>query len=141
MIGLLLALLQVVPPPAPTPGSGPFEALSPLSLADTVGGADFFLEDVEGDPTVPGREVIAILPGAWAISVGRWHPAKHGVGGALAGPGLCLEGWTPIAQHGPVWHVYSVGDFTSDGYADVIVYTLGPSDVWVYRGRGLKACR
>lgn len=133
-----LLLLAQIAIPAPTPSA--FDTPLRMQITDVTGGFDFDLRGIEAEPTRPGREVLVYLPTLWVFSVGRWHESKHGVGGQLPGPGLCVEAWTPILQAGPVWHFNTSADFTGDGRDDFVVY-LQNGTVDLYVGRGLLACR
>lgn len=111
-------------------------------ITSTLGGFDYVLSSAEADPAMPGREVLVWVPGLWQFTVGRWHYGKHGVGGALSGPGLCLEPWTSIHVRGTVWHFQSVGDFIGgDGIDDFLVYLPFGSTLDPYQGLGLSVCK
>lgn len=132
------AVAQSIPVP-----SGPTAFVvpqSPIDISYITLGADYDLRPIEADPARPGRELLVYLPSLWVFSAGRWHPEKHGVGGTLAGPGICLEAWTPITIAGPVWHYNTDGDVTGDGLDDFVIYRQdGTADLYV--GRGLSVCR
>lgn len=127
------------------PGSAQGFALRPqidvTPITNTLGGYDYHLTAVEADPTIPGKEVLFWVPGLWMFSVGRWHPTKHGVYGALNGAGLCLEPWTYIVPRGSTWHFNSVGDFLgADGLDDFLVY-VATGQLDPYQGLGLNKCK
>lgn len=133
---LLVAQITLPIPSGPPVFDGPVS----MNIAAVTGGYDYDLRGVEADTSQPGKEVLVYLPTLWAFSVGRWHQTKHGVGGQLPGAGLCVEPWTPILAHGPVWHFNTDADFTGDGLDDFVVY-LQDGTVDLYTGRGLQVCR
>lgn len=113
----------------------------PMVQIDYVtGGQPVHLLSIEADPTHVGSEVLVYLPGAWIVSIGRWHPTKRGVGGSILGPGLCVEPWTLITVAGPVWHYVSVLDGDGDGREEFLVWT-DDGRVFPYTSTGLHACR
>lgn len=134
---LALAVQITIPIPSTPPV---FDGPISMNIAAVTGGYDYDLRGIEADTARPGKEVLVYLPTLWAFSVGRWHPTKHGVGGQLSGPGLCVESWTPILTRGAVWHYNASADFTGDGIDDFVIY-LQDGTVDVYTGRGLLACR
>lgn len=103
-------------------------------------GLSYEIRGVEAMLDNPGNEILVFLPANWVFTVGRWHPTKHGFSGGMAGPGLCVEPWTTMEPHGPVWHYNATLDVTGDGLSDFVVY-LQDGSVDVYAGRGLSSCR
>jgi hypothetical protein len=139
LLALCLVLL-LLPRPVAAQGFVLRPQVDLTYITNTLGGYDYDLRAVEADPA-PGKEVLFWVPGLWMFTVGRWHPTKRGVYGAIAGPGLCLEPWTYIVPRGSVWHFAAIGDlYGGDGIDDYLVY-LTSGQVDPYQGLGLTVCK
>lgn len=138
----LCFVLLLVPRPAAAQGFALRPQVDITYITTTLNGFDYVLSSAEAWPANPGKEVLMWVPGLWKFSVGRWHPSKHGVGGTIAGPGLCLEAWTDIVIRGNVWHFQTVGDFVGgDGIDDFLIYLPFGSTLDPYQGLGLTVCK
>lgn len=142
VLGLMVsgaAEAQIVTIPAPNGDQG-FAPFFEADISPVTQGMEFDLRLVEADPLRPGKEILLFLITLHQVSVGRWHPTKHGVGGIFAGPGLCMENWTSLDMAVGEWNFNTHGDATGDGIDDWVLY-LQTGSVKVYPGRGLNVCR
>lgn len=141
IVAILAVASEAKPQSIPAP-TGPPAFADPVrfTVADIVQGLDYDLRFVEADQTRPGKELLVYLPTVNLVTVGRWHPTKHGVGGVLPGAGICVEAWKSLTVYLNVWNFNTLGDADGDGIDDWVLY-LQDGTVDHYRGRGLNVCR
>jgi hypothetical protein len=111
-----------------------------FNITSVTNGFDYYLIPAEMAPDIAGREIVLFIPSFQLITAGRWHPSKHGIGGLLNGPGLCVEGWTSFTIDANAWNTAITGDMDGDNITDWLVYSTA-GNVILHKGLPLSACR
>jgi hypothetical protein len=131
-------------PTIPSPnGPPPFTLHSTHTILEVTQGEAFDLRAIEAAPDLPGRELLLYVPHFSAVTVGRWHPTKHGIGGLLPGAGFCFENWAPLRLKDGVWNYFpaTTGDLDGDGIDDWFI-SRDSGEIDLYKGRGISSvCR